>query len=329
VFQLLLIAVAGFVAQLIDGSLGMGYGVTSTTLLLTVGLTPALASASVHLAEIGTSGISGASHWRLGNVDFRVLLLLGIPGGVGAFLGAVVLSNLSLDAARPWVSVVLLVLGGVILFRFLHARRTNRAPAALHDSSPRTDPAAPPSPLRSVLLAPLGIVGGFLDASGGGGWGPVTTSTLMASGRLRPRTIIGTVSGSEFIVSIAASVGFLLALGSSGIQWDIVAMLLIGGSIAAPISAWLVRHFDDRALGTAVGGLIILINLDRVLLLLGFDSGIVTATRLVVIALAVVIILALIARGRARTQAEASIAADAAIASDAATPSPAAGAKPA
>jgi uncharacterized membrane protein YfcA len=308
-FQLLLIAVAGFVAQLIDGSLGMGYGVTSTTLLLTVGLTPALASASVHLAEIGTSGVSGASHWRLGNVDLRVLLLLGIPGGIGAFFGAVVLSNLSLDAARPWVSVVLLVLGGVILFRFLHARRTKRAPAALHDSGHPSDPAAPASPLRTILLAPLGIVGGFLDASGGGGWGPVTTSTLMASGRLRPRTIIGTVSGSEFIVSIAASIGFLLALGSSGIQWDIVAMLLIGGSIAAPISAWLVRHFDDRALGTAVGGLIVLINLDRVLLLLGFDSGIVTATRLVVIALAVVIILALIARGRARTEHEASAAA--------------------
>jgi uncharacterized membrane protein YfcA len=295
-FQLLLIAVAGFVAQLIDGSLGMGYGVTSTTLLLTIGLTPALASASVHLAEIGTSGISGVSHWRLGNVDFKVLLLLGIPGGIGAFLGAVVLSNLSLDAARPWVSVVLLILGGVILFRFLHARRTKRAPAAFHDSATSS---IPPSRLRTFLLAPLGIVGGFLDASGGGGWGPVTTSTLMASGRLRPRTIIGTVSGSEFIVSIAASIGFLLALGAAGIQWVTVAAMLLGGAIAAPISAWLVRHFDDRALGTAVGGLIVLINLDRVLLLLGFDAGFVTAVRLVVIALSVVIVLALIARGRA------------------------------
>jgi uncharacterized protein len=303
VFQLLLIAVAGFVAQLIDGSLGMGYGVTSTTLLLTVGLTPALASASVHLAEIGTSGVSGASHWRLGNVDFRVLLLLGIPGGVGAFFGAVVLSNLSLDAARPWVSVVLLVLGGVILFRFLYARRTSRAPAALHDSQRADD--GQPSRWRTWVLAPLGVVGGFLDASGGGGWGAVTTSALMALGRLRPRTVIGTVSGSEFIVSIAASVGFLMALGSAGIQWDIVAMLLIGGSIAAPISAWLVRHFDDRALGTAVGGLIILINLDRVLLLLGFDAGVVTSVRLVVIALSVVIILALISRGRASREAAA------------------------
>ena len=131
----------------------MGYGVTSTSLLLTLGLTPALASASVHLAEIGTSGVSGVSHWRLGNVDFRVLLLLGIPGGVGAFLGAVVLSNLSLDAARPWVSVVLLVLGGVILFRFLHARRTPRARPRC--TTARTERMASALSAADVVLAPL------------------------------------------------------------------------------------------------------------------------------------------------------------------------------
>ena len=294
---LLLIAAAGFTAQLIDGSLGMGYGVSSTTLLLVLGLTPALASASVHLAEIGTSAVSGASHWRLGNVDFRVLLLLGIPGGVGAFLGAVVLANLSLDAARPWVSVVLLILGAVILFRFLHARRTSHAPAALHDN--RTRPDTSLSGSRSWLLTPLGVAGGFLDASGGGGWGPVTTSTLMASRRLKPRTIIGTVSGSEFIVSIAASIGFLLALGSELIRWDIVAMMLIGGSIAAPVSAWLVRKFDDRALGAAVGAVIILLNVDRVLLTLGGDSGTVTLVRVGVIALSVAIVGVLVLRGRA------------------------------
>ena len=121
---LLAIALAGFIAQLVDGSLGMGFGVTSTSLLLSIGLTPAIASASVHLAEIGASGVSGISHWRLGNVDVKILLLLGIPGGVGAFLGAVVLSNLSLDAARPWVSVVLLVLGVMIVAKFVHGRRS-------------------------------------------------------------------------------------------------------------------------------------------------------------------------------------------------------------
>jgi uncharacterized membrane protein YfcA len=290
VYLLLGIAVAGFLAQLIDGSLGMGYGVSSTTLLLTVGLTPALASASVHLAEIGTTAVSGASHWRLGNVDGRILLLLAIPGGVGAFLGAVVLSNLTLDAAKPWVSVVLLVLGGVIVFRFIHARR-------------RAAPGAPTGRIRRTwLLGPLGIAGGFLDASGGGGWGPVVTSTLMASGKLKPRTIIGTVSGSEFIVSIAASVGFLLALGAAGIRWDIVAMMLIGGSIAAPVAAWLVRHFDDRALGTAVGALIILLNVDRLLVLLGMDASSVTTVRLVAIAASIAIMAVLIVRGRAARQ---------------------------
>jgi uncharacterized protein len=300
-FLLLAIAAAGFAAQLIDGSLGMGYGVSSTTLLLVLGITPALASASVHLAEVATSGISGASHWRLGNVDLRVLLFLGIPGGVGAFLGAVVLSNLSLDAARPWVSVVLLVLGAVIVFRFLHARRTKRAPAALHDQSAGSDLAAPPRRRfrRIWLLLPLGLTGGFLDASGSGGWGPVTTSTLMASGRLKPRTVIGTVSGSEFIVSIAASIGFLLALGSTTIRWDVVAAMLIGGSIAAPISAWLVKKFDDRALGSAVGLVVILLNVDRLLLLLGVDAGVVGIVRYGVIALTLGVIAFLVIRGRA------------------------------
>lgn len=306
---LLGIATAGFFAQLIDGSLGMGYGVSSTTLLLAVGLTPALASASVHLAEIGTSGVSGASHWRLGNVNVRILFLLGIPGGVGAFIGAVVLANLSLDAARPWVSVVLLILGGVILIRFFYARRTRRAPAALHDRPPlardgSSEATRKPRRSRAWMLTPLGLVGGFLDASGGGGWGPTTTSTLMASGRLKPRTVIGTVSGSEFIVSIAASVGFLLTLGSEVIRWDIVTMMLIGGSIAAPVSAWLVRRFDDRALGTAVGALIILLNVDRLLLLVGVEPGIVTVVRFVVVGLAVAIVGLLVIRGRASAPEE-------------------------
>lgn len=302
---LLAIAVAGFFAQLIDGSLGMGYGVSSTSLLLALGLTPALASASVHLAEIGTTGISGFSHWRFGNVDFRLLFLLGIPGGIGAFIGAVVLSNLSLDAARPWVSVVLLVLGGVILFRFFHARRTRVAPAALHDQANSNEAATDkPSRMRTFLLTPLGLFGGFLDASGGGGWGPTTTSTLMAAGRHRPQTIIGTVSGSEFIVSVSASIGFLLALGSQTIQWDIVAAMLIGGGIAAPISAWLVRHFDDRALGIAVGALIIVLNIDRLMVLFGADPAVVTTVRLVAVASAVAIVGILIVRGRVSGSSE-------------------------
>lgn len=291
---LIAIAFAGFIAQLIDGSLGMGYGVTSTSLLLTLGLAPALASASVHLAEIGTSAVSGVSHWRLGNVNTRVLLMIGVPGGIGAFVGAVVLSNLSLDAARPMVSLVLLALGGVILIRFIHGRRVTAA---------REAGEAAPAPLgtrtqRRWALVPLGLVGGFLDASGGGGWGPVTTSTLMAASRMQPRKIIGTVSGSEFIVAMAASAGFLLALGSAGLDPAIVAMMLLGGAIAAPLSAWLVSRLDDRALGTGVGGLIIFLNLDRGLALFGVDPSIGLVLRLVVVALSVIVVGWLLLRRR-------------------------------
>lgn len=286
---LLAIAVAGFIAQLVDGSLGMGYGVTSTSLLLAIGLAPAAASASVHFAEIGTSLASGASHWRFGNVDKRVLVLLAIPGGVGAILGAVVLSNLSLETARPWVSLILMALGVVIIARFIRNRRR---------------PASAPSSRRPAwLLTPLGLVGGFVDASGGGGWGPVTATTLVASGRLQPRTVIGTVSASEFVVSLAASIGFLLALGTSGIRWDVAAMLLVGGVIAAPISAAIVNRFDQRALGAAIGALILLLNVDRVLGLVGVEATTLFAVRIgVVIASAVVVGWLLVKRRMSRDE---------------------------
>jgi uncharacterized protein len=296
---LIAIAFAGFIAQLVDGSLGMGYGVTSTSLLLTLGLAPALASASVHLAEIGTSGVSGISHWRLGNVNGKVLLMIGIPGGIGAFMGAVVLSNLSLDAARPWVSIVLLALGAVILVRFLHGRRVAAAKEAGLEA-PALMGSKATSRQRRWALIPLGLVGGFLDASGGGGWGPVTTSTLMASSRMQPRKIIGTVSGSEFIVSICASIGFLLALGSAGIDLGIVAMMLLGGMIAAPLSAWLVSRMNDQVLGTGVGALIIFLNVDRALSLFGVDPSIGLALRVLVIISAVVVASWLYVRNRGR-----------------------------
>ncbi len=299
---LIAIAVAGFVAQLVDGSLGMGYGVTSTTFLLTLGLAPALASASVHLAEIGTSAVSGVSHWRLGNVNTRVLLTIGVPGGIGAFLGAVVLSNLSLDAARPVVSLVLLALGGVIVLRFIHRRRVAAALEA-GEAEPAQLGAGVGGQRRRWMLVPLGLVGGFLDASGGGGWGPVTTSTLMASSRMQPRKIIGTVSGSEFIVSVCASLGFLLALGSAGLDLGIVAAMLIGGGIAAPLSAWLVSRMDERVLGTGVGALIIFLNLDRALVLFGFDPAIGLSLRLIVVVLAVAVVGWLFFQSRNRTAA--------------------------
>lgn len=245
--KLVLLALVGLAAQLVDGSLGMGYGMTSSSLLLLAGLSPALASASVHLAEIGTTLASGASHWRLGNTDPRLVARLGLPGAVGAFSGATVLSHLSTQAATPVTSALLILLGAYVLVRF--------ALSPPQGSSRRR------SPHGKRFLAPLGLVGGFVDASGGGGWGPVVTTTLLTHGRTAPRTVVGSVGASEFLVTVAASAGFLTGLGTAGIHLGIVLALLTGGLVAAPIAAWLVSRLHASVLGTAVGGLILATNL--------------------------------------------------------------------
>jgi uncharacterized membrane protein YfcA len=273
---------------MIDGSLGMGYGVLSMTLLLATGLTPAVASATVHIAKIGTALASGVAHWRFGNVDGKVMLLLAIPGAIGAYAGAVVLSSLSLSTARPYVSILLLVLGSVIVARFLHGRR---------------NPGAVDRPRRPRwLLAPLGLIGGFVDASGGGGWGPVTTSTLVASGQLAPRMTIGTVNAAELAVALAASVGFLQSLGSAGIRWDITAAMLVGGVLAAVPAAWLVRHLNERTLGIAVGALILLLSADSVLTLLNLPTDLLMAIRVIGLVLTGALFAAAFVRGRMKTR---------------------------
>lgn len=241
---LVLIGLAGFLAQLVDGSLGMGYGLTSSTLLIAIGLAPAAASASVHLAELGTTAASAYSHAKLGNVDKTVLKRIALPGAIGAFVGATVLSGLSTSAARPWASAILLVLGFYVLWRFLRHRTV-----ALKRGKP-----------SNRLLAPLGLVGGFIDATGGGGWGPVTTPALLANGRMAPGRVVGTMNAAEFLVSLAASVGFLLGLGLSAINWQVLVPLLIGGVIAAPIGALIAHRLPMRVMGVAVGGLIIVTN---------------------------------------------------------------------
>jgi uncharacterized membrane protein YfcA len=242
---LVLLALAGLGAQLVDGSLGMAYGVTSTTLLLAIGTNPAAASATIHLAEIGTTLASGLSHWKFGNVDWKVVAKVGVPGAVGAFAGATVLSSLSTEVAAPVMSLILLALGAYLLVRFT-LRGIDRRNLG--------------KPVRKRFLSPLGLVAGFVDATGGGGWGPVGTPALLASGRMEPRKVIGSIDTSEFLVALAASLGFLLALGSQGIDFAWVAALLVGGLIAAPIAAWLVRHVPPRLLGSLVGGIIVLTN---------------------------------------------------------------------
>ncbi|MGW6012784.1 sulfite exporter TauE/SafE family protein [Streptomyces sp. NPDC055210] len=247
---LVLLALAGLGAQLVDGSLGMAYGVTSTTLLLSMGTNPAAASATVHLAEIGTTLMSGASHWRFGNVDWKVVFRIGVPGAVGSFLGATVLSGLSTGVAEPVMSLILLALGLYVMSRFTFR--------GLPEGNLG-------KPLRKRFLSPLGLVAGFLDATGGGGWGPVGTPALLAGGRMEPRKVIGSIDTSEFLVAVAASLGFLFSLGSQGLNWRWVAAFLIGGLIAAPVAAWLVRLLPPRVLGSAVGGIIVVTNVRTLL----------------------------------------------------------------
>ncbi|WP_262852576.1 sulfite exporter TauE/SafE family protein [Mumia quercus] len=248
--SLVLLTLVGLGAQLVDGSLGMAYGVTSTTLLLAIGTNPAAASATVHLAEIGTTLVSGAAHWRFGNVDWKVVAKIGIPGAIGAFAGATFLSSLSTEAAAPLMSLILLALGLYILTRFTVA------------GLPKGNLG---KPLRKRFLAPLGLVAGFVDSTGGGGWGPVGTPAILASGRLEPRKTIGSIDTSEFLVAVAASLGFIVGIGSQGVNYTWALALLIGGMIAAPIAAWLVRHIPPRLLGSLVGGLIILTNVRTLL----------------------------------------------------------------
>lgn len=251
--------IVGFAAQLVDGSLGMAYGVTSTTLLLAVGISPALASASVHIAEVGTTLASGVSHWRFGNVDWGKVGWLAVPGGVGAFFGAVVLvSVITAEAAEPIVAIFLFGLGVYILARFAFRRRGKPIRAR---------------PISRKFLGPLGLVAGFLDAAGGGGWGPISTPTLLSSGRMEPRKVIGTVDTSEFVVALAASVGFLVSLSFADIPWQVVGALLVGGLVAAPIAAWVVRILPMRVLGTAVGGVILITNLRTFLEAIGMSGG--------------------------------------------------------
>lgn len=242
--KLMVLALVGLAAQLVDGSLGMGYGVTSSTLLVVLaGLTPAAASASVHVSELGTNLASGASHWRLGNVDWRIVGRIAGPGAVGAFLGATALSRLSTEAAAPVMAIILALLGAYILVRFVVGFR------------PRI---TKPIPLR--FLAPLGVFAGFIDATGGGGWGPVATPALLADGRMEPRKVIGSIDTAEFAVSAAASLGFIIGLGAGGIDWTFALALLAGGLVAAPLAAYLVKVAPTHLLGIAVGGMILLTN---------------------------------------------------------------------
>jgi uncharacterized membrane protein YfcA len=243
---ILLYVAVGFVAQMIDGALGMAYGVSSNSFLLSLGIPPAAASASVHAAEVFTTAVSGASHWRLGNVDWSLLRRLLIPGVLGAVAGAYLLTAAPADFIKPAVAVYLLAMGGVILFRAWRPQR---------QASPRA-----PAPA-------LGLAGGFLDAIGGGGWGPIVTTTLVARGH-SPRSAVGSVNLAEFFVTLSQSVVFLLTIGLQ--HWQVILGLLIGGVLAAPLAAVGARHIPARLLIVLVGVAIILLSLRTLLQALGW-----------------------------------------------------------
>lgn len=258
--SLIIFALVGIGAQIVDGALGMAFGVTASTLLVLTGVASAQASAAVHLAEVGTTFASGLSHWKFKNIDWSIVAKLGVPGAIGAFLGATVLSSLSTEDAAPLMAAILLGIGVYVLVRF----SLGRPPGLRSNHTPHT----------AKFLAPLGIFGGFIDASGGGGWGPVTTSTLLSQGKTAPRTVIGSVSASEFLIAISASVGFAVGLREEFLDnLPIVAGLAVGGVIAAPFAAWLVTKVSPALLGTAVGGVIVLTNSQKLVKYFGITGS--------------------------------------------------------
>lgn len=239
-----LYAVFGFIAQMIDGALGMAYRVSSTTLLLGMGVPPASASASVHSAEVFTTFVSGISHFKLGNVNKRVFLMLAIPGVLGGVLGAWALSLETIGALiKPFISLYLIVMGVVILYKALRKKTNTRAG---HDLGKKT--------------YGLGFFGGLMDAMGGGGWGPIVTSTMIAGGN-HPRTTIGSVNAAEFFVTLAQVTTFAVFLTNWSEYGQIILGLLIGGVIAAPLAAVVAKRVQPKGLMVGVGILIILTNL--------------------------------------------------------------------
>jgi uncharacterized protein len=220
----------GFAAQLIDGALGMAFGQISSTLLISMGVPPAAASAGVHTAETFTTAVSGISHVAHRNVDWRLFFRIAVPGVIGGVIGAYVLSNVDASTAKPVVLAYLTALGLYLLYRGVMHRHNERQPK---------------------VVAPLGLAGGFLDAAGGGGWGAVVTSNLLVQGA-SPRKTIGTVNTAEFFLTATISATFIATLG-----WEVFTVatlgLLIGGVLAAPFGAWVAKRVDPDRLLVFVG----------------------------------------------------------------------------
>jgi uncharacterized membrane protein YfcA len=243
--DLLWYAAVGFLAQVIDGALGMAYGVTASSLLLSVGVPPATASATVHAAECFTTGASAISHHAFRNINVVLFRKLLIPGVLGAIVGAYVLSSFPGNTLRPVVSTYLAIMGSIIIVKAFRV-----------------------FPPRNVTthLAPLGFVGALIDSLGGGGWGPIVASTLLVRGT-GVRETVGSVNAVEFFVTTAASVTFFITLGLS--NWTMIAALALGGLPAAPIGAWACRHVPVKPMMVLVGTLVVVLSARTLLIHFG------------------------------------------------------------
>jgi len=234
-YNILIFIIFGFIAQLIDGALGMAYGVSSNAFFLTLGIPPSIASACIHTSEMFTTAVSGISHFKFGNVDKKLFLRLLIPGVIGGVLGAYILTELPGGKIRPFISIYLLIMGIIILIKVLKKNRQAKT---------------------NTKIIPLGLVGGFFDAIGGGGWGPIVTTTLVANGN-HPRYAIGSVNSAEFFVTVAESITFFATIGVLLLQhWEKIVGLMIGGVIAAPMAAWVCKKLPHNMLMILVGLLI-------------------------------------------------------------------------
>jgi uncharacterized protein len=252
---LVLVALAGFAASLVDGALGMGFGPTSSTILLGVGLTPAAASVTVNVAKVASGVAGGVAHWRFGNVDRRLVLRLAAPGCVGAVAGATILATVDGDRIRPYLAVLLLAVGLRIVVRF------SRAP----DATPAPPPAPPPGAVaargardgRTLEVAALagGVTNGLI-----GTWGPVVTPVLLSRRDLEPRVAIGSVNTAEIAVALVSCGSLVASLDGAGVEAGMLVAMLLGGVLAAPLAAWVVRHLQPTLLGIGAGGLMLLTN---------------------------------------------------------------------
>jgi len=252
------LAIAGLACGFVDSSLGMGYGVTSATVLVSFGIAPAVASASVHTAEAFVDIISAGSHLKFGNVRKDLLVPLLICGTIGAILGAAGLSFLTLNAAKPIVALILLCMGLVILIKFLFRWKKGEKRSSLSDSEEVN--------YSRKKLAILGFVAGFIDASGGGGWGPILTPAFVASGS-NPRKAVGTVEFTEPVISFATFITFGLIIGFESFLWNIVLPILIGGIILTPVAAYLTSKTPRRLLGILVGLWVAVLNIRTLIMM--------------------------------------------------------------